>query len=105
MSVSLVVGLASACGDDDGDPAPSCEAGTVSREFRAEDECDAGLTCLSGVCVRAMADPKPAGHHFDGVLVAELTNVTGVQSGVALTANQTGDVYYDDVSVCAGSDC
>jgi hypothetical protein len=43
--------------------------------------------------------------YFDGALVAELANVTGVQSGVALTANQTGDVYYDDVSVCAGSDC
>lgn len=43
--------------------------------------------------------------YFDGTLVAELTNITGVQGGVALTANQTGDVYYDDVSVCAGSGC
>ncbi len=43
--------------------------------------------------------------YFDGELVAELTNVTGIHGGVALTAGQNGDVFYDDVSVCAGSDC
>ncbi len=43
--------------------------------------------------------------YLGGELVAELTNVTGVQGGIALTANQNGDLLYDDVSVCAGSAC
>jgi hypothetical protein len=61
MSVALVLGLASACGDDDGDPAPSCEAGTLRCECRAKNECDAGLTCLSGVCVRRNSGSETGG--------------------------------------------
>jgi pectate lyase len=37
--------------------------------------------------------------YLDGELVAELENVSGVRGGIAITASQAGDVYYDDVSV------
>jgi hypothetical protein len=37
--------------------------------------------------------------YLDGELVAVLENVTGVRGGIALSANQSGDVYYDDVLV------
>jgi hypothetical protein len=80
MSVGLVVGLVSACGDDDGAPAPSCEPGTLRCECRAEDECDVGLTCLSGVCVRRNGGSAAGGASPAGA-AGESSNEGGAPSG------------------------
>jgi hypothetical protein len=76
----MVLGLASACGDDEGDPAPSCEAGTLRCQCRAENECDAGLRCLSGVCVRRSGGSDTGGASPGGV-AGESANEGGTPSG------------------------
>jgi hypothetical protein len=80
MCVGLVVWLASACGDDEGDPAPSCEAGTLRCECRADDTCDAGLRCLSGVCVRRSGGTETGGASPTGA-AGESSNEGGAPSG------------------------
>lgn len=102
MCVGLVLGLASACGDDDGDPAPSCEAGTLRCECRAEDECDAALTCLSGVCVRRNGGSETGGASAAGA-AGESSNEGGASASGGRGGTSSGGASRGGASATGGT--